>query len=288
MIATNLASNYAPRMDVRYSISREAILGHESAWQISDFGAAQFRHHYDPELLATIARKARELKAERAHQKHLDLTFITGADRYIPEINDLIHDARRLDTLSQLAGTKLEPYPLPIVGSTVTFMGPQGGDGTVDWHCDGVPVTELVPLEISDPIIGGELEIYMDNCEVGKAKVHRGEALPESQILRIPHRMGYSTLGHFLGVLHRTAPIRYGQRLTLVLNLRSHERPFVDDNRIFYLAADTDQESEWVHDVVNDVWQHQLPAYRRYEAERTGRPPAPVPEAAAAKLAPGE
>jgi len=263
--------DYTPRHDVRLSFSREAILGHESAWQVSDLGATQFRHQYDPELLAVIKRKALALKNKLAHQKHLDLTFITGADRFIPEISELMNDAKRLDMLSSFAGTKLEPYPLSIVGSTVTFMGPQDGDGTVDWHCDGVPVTELIPLDISDPIVGGELEIYMDNCEAGKAKVNRHEALPESQILRVPHRMEYSTLGHFLGVLHRTAPIRFGHRLTLVLNLRSQERPFVDDNRIFYLAADTDQQSDWVNDVVKDVWENQLPAYRRFEAMRTGQ-----------------
>jgi hypothetical protein len=264
-------ADYTPRHDVRLSVSREAILGHETAWQVSDLGATQFRHNYDPELLKIIKRKALALKAELAHRKHLDLTFITGADRYIPEIRELMNDAGRLDTLSSLAGTKLEPYPLSIVGSTVTFMGPQEGDGTVDWHCDGVPVTELIPLDISDPIIGGELEIYMDNCEAGKAKVNRQESLPEANILRMPHRMEYSTLGHFLGVLHRTTPIRYGHRLTLVLNLRSQERPFVDDNRVFYLAADTDQQSDWVQDVVQDVWDKQLPAYRRFEAMRTGQ-----------------
>jgi hypothetical protein len=261
----------AVAMDIRHSISREAILGYETAWQVSDLGAVQFKHHYDPDLLSRIAKRALELKCQHAHKKHLDLTFITGADRYIPEIHEIIHDTNRLERLSTLAGTRLEPYPLSIVGSTVTFMGPQEADSTVDWHCDGVPVTELIPLDISDPIVGGELEIYLDNCEIGRSKINRGEPLPERQILRIPHRMGYSTLGHFIGVLHRTAPIQFGHRLTLVLNLRSVERPFVDDNRVFYLAADTDQETEWVQELTRDVWARQLPAYRRFEAARTRR-----------------
>ena len=255
-------------VEIRQSISREAIVGHETAWCISDLGAVQFRHAYDPKLLDTIRRKALELKSERATRKHLDLTFITGADRFIPEIKELINDKRRLDALSSFAGVRLEPYPLSTVGSTVTFMSPS--DGAVDWHCDGVPVTELIPLEISDPIIGGELEIYLGDCEVGRAKVNQRLPLPQRNILRIPHSMGYSTLGHFLGIFHRTAPIQFGNRITLVLNLRSAEKPFIDDNRLFYLAADTDQDAEWVMEMTKDVWENQLPAYRKFEAARTG------------------
>jgi hypothetical protein len=265
-------------VEIRQSISRDAIVGHETAWSVSDLGAVQFRHKYNPELLETIRRKALEIKNEHATRKHLDLTFITGADRFIPEIKEMINDPHRLDAVSRLAGVKLEPYPLSTVGSTVTFMSPT--DGTVDWHCDGVPLTELIPLEITDPIIGGELEVYLGDCEVGRSKVNRNMPLPERDILRIPHRMGYSTLGHFLGILHRTAPIRYGNRITLVLNLRSVERPYVDDNRLFYLAADTDQESDWVKELTKDVWENQLPAYRRFEAARTGTT-APVTPAAA-------
>ncbi|TIN92161.1 MAG: hypothetical protein E5Y06_24620 [Mesorhizobium sp.] len=85
--------------------------------------------------------------------------------------------------------------------------------------------------------------------------------------------MNYATLGQFLGVLHRTAPIRFGERVTLVLNQRSVAKPYVDDNRMFYLAADNDQNREWVNELAEDVWTNQLPAYRRFEAEH----PAPAP-----------
>ncbi len=251
---------------IRHFMSREAILGHESSWQISDFGMAQRRHGYDPGLLETIRQRAVQLKREHAHRKHLNLTFITGADRFIPEIKELMHDQRRLDRLSDLAGARLEPYPLSIVGATVTFMGPN--DGAVDWHCDGVPVTELVPLSISDPIVGGELEIFLGNSESGRARADRGENIPRSELLTVQHKMGYSTIGQFVGVLHRTRPIEYGDRVTLVLNQRSVERPFIDDNRMFYLAADNDLGREWVNEMAEDVWSHQLPAYRRAEAAR--------------------
>ncbi|MFW8610991.1 MULTISPECIES: hypothetical protein [unclassified Mesorhizobium] len=110
-------------------MSREAIIGHETAWKVSSFGVAQYLHGYDPALLAAIEEAALKLKASHAVHKHLDLTFITGADRYIPEIRELLHDKLRLERLSDMMGTKLEPYPLSIVGSTVTFMNP----GTAPW-----------------------------------------------------------------------------------------------------------------------------------------------------------
>jgi hypothetical protein len=235
---------------------------------VSNLGAVQFEHHYDRGLLDAIKAKALALKEEHAHQKHLDLTFITGADRLIPEINELMHEKQRVERLSDFAGTRLEPYPLSIIGSPVTYMGVSDKDGTVDWHCDGVPVTERILLENSEPLIGGELEIYMGPWERGKSMIDRGITPDEQDIMRIKHKPGYSTLGHFLGALHRTRPIQFGHRLTLVLNLRSVERSFVDDNRLFYLVADTDQEDEWVKEIASDVWNNQLPAYRRAEAQK--------------------
>ena len=253
---------HIPPKDVRYNISRSAILGHESATQFSDLGLVQSRHGYDPDLLETIRQKALALKAEESVRKHLDLTFITGAQRCIPEIDELANDPRRIDRLSELAGTKIEPYPFKVVSSTVTFMGPN--DGAVDWHCDGVPGTELIPLSISDPIIGGELEIYMGGCEDGKARTDRGETLDPIDLLRVKHKIGYSTLGQFHGVLHRTHPIAYGERITLVLNLRSVEMPHIDGNTLTYLAADSDHDqSDWTSEIVADQIGNQLASYRR-------------------------
>ena len=91
-----------------------------------------------------------------------------------------------------------------------------------------------------------------------------GHELPRNKIMRIDHKMGYATLGQFLGVLHRTAPIHLGSRVTLVLNQRSAAKPYVDDNRLFYLAADNDQDRSWVDELAQDVWTNQLPAYRRH------------------------
>jgi hypothetical protein len=96
--------------------------------------------------------------------------------------------------------------------------------------------------------------------------------LPRNKIMRIDHKVGYATLGQFLGVLHRTAPIQLGDRVTLVLNQRSVAKPYVDDNRLFYLAADNDHDRGWVEELANDVWDNQLPAYRRFSEEHPTPP----------------
>ncbi|TIX48743.1 MAG: hypothetical protein E5V33_30370, partial [Mesorhizobium sp.] len=61
--------------------------------------------------------------------------------------------------------------------------------------------------------------------------------------------------------------------VTLVLNQRSVAKPYVDDNRMFYLAADNDHDREWVNELADDVWNNQLPAYRRFAEQH----PAPQP-----------
>ena len=255
---------------IRHSISREAIIGHDTAWKVSDLGAVQFKHDYDEGLLKRIEEAAIAMKEEQAHRKHLNLTFITGADRFISDINDLIHDKARLERLSAFAGTELEPYPLSIVGSTVTFMGPDGGDNSVDWHCDGVPVTELIPLQLDDHIVGGELEICHGECEIAKALIYDGKEIPSRDTFKIQHKVGYSTLAQFVNVYHRTAPITVGTRITLVLNLRSVEKPFVDDNRLFYLAADNNDDFDWIEEMQRDVRERQLPAYQACERKKMG------------------
>ncbi|ROO25608.1 hypothetical protein [Salinisphaera japonica] len=260
--------NYPASPDVQ--LPRKDILGYESAWNISPFGLAQFEHNYDPDLLLKIEKKALALKETHAIHKHLDLTFITGADRFIPEIGELIRDSDRLRYLSEVIGTPVEPYPFSVVSSTVTFMGPT--DGSVSWHGDGVPVTELIPLSLSDDLQGGHLQVYRGNPDEGRAFLNSGATLDPEKIEPFQHRLGYSTVGQFLGVLHRTAPITQGTRTTLVLNLRSRVMPWVDDNRLFYLAADNDHDqSNWVDEIRADVYDNQLPAYRAFEERSTKR-----------------
>ena len=220
---------------------------------------AQYKHNYDQNLLATILKKALAIKEEAAVKRHLNLKYIRGPQRLIPEINQLNHDPLRLARINQLVGAELEPYPISIVASTITFMGPEDGDGTVDWHSDGCPVTELIPLSIDDNDDCG-VEIYKGNHETGHALLAEGKEIPGDQVFGVQHRVGSSTLGQFIRVLHRTVPMSRGTRVTLVLNLRSREKPYVDDNSLHYLGADNPDFS-WVDEVISDVREHRLPAY---------------------------
>ena len=83
--------------EILFSMDRDAIIGAPSHHQVSNLGVVQFRHDYDPALLATIARKAAALKAALAEKRHLNLNFIRGAHRHIPEILELVHWPGRLE-----------------------------------------------------------------------------------------------------------------------------------------------------------------------------------------------
>ncbi|TIQ01565.1 MAG: hypothetical protein E5X50_32465, partial [Mesorhizobium sp.] len=56
-----------------------------------------------------------------------------------------------------------------------------------------------------------------------------------------------------------------------------------DDNRMFYLAADNDQDRAWVNELADDVWTNQLPAYRRHAEEHPVPKPAAEPVSGAAR-----
>ncbi|MDH6238401.1 hypothetical protein, partial [Cryobacterium sp. CG_9.6] len=204
--------------DITQQFTRRELLGKETFWQASDFGAAQLSHQYPDDLLATICTQAREIKEESSETKHLNLRYIRGAHKLIPEILELFHLDGRLNALSEIAGTELEIYPISVITTAITFMGPD--DGTVGWHGDGVPHTELIALDV-DNVTGGALEIYRGDFEEGSAAVHNGEDLPANMLTHIPHEVGSSIFGQFMRVLHRTQPMTSGNRITLTLNHRS-------------------------------------------------------------------
>lgn len=249
------------RLEVLESYARDYLVGGPTHWKISNFGVAQFKNEYDTGLLSAILRKAIELKESLALKRHLNLKYIRGAQRYIPEINDLIHDASRLERLGTLAQVPLEPYPVSVISAIITFMGPEEDDGSVGWHCDGIPVTELIPLVVED-VEGGELEVYHGNSEFGLCLIDENQPIPSEDTLRITHKLGFSTLGQMIRVLHRTAPIRKGYRVTLNLSLRSREKPYIDDNNLVYLGADNPEE-DWQSEYFADVRARQLPAYMK-------------------------
>jgi hypothetical protein len=245
---------------VRSAITRDQLLGCETHLKVSDLGVAQRRHDYPPELLATILTKALALKQQASDRRHLGLRLIRGAHTLIPEVNDLITWPGRLQTLSDIAKEDLEPYPVSVIASTVTFMGASPKDGVVDWHADGIPMTEIIPLQITDDATGGELTVFRGNYEAGLARLKRGECFTNEEILKFPHRLGHSTLAQLMRVLHSSGPMPTGARISLNLNLRSRTRPYIDDNPMYYLGADNPG-FEWVGEYVDDVRNRQLPAY---------------------------
>ncbi|MER7859294.1 hypothetical protein ABTX61_09340 [Amycolatopsis japonica] len=248
-------------MTTHHRSNRSELIGKKTHWQISDLGVIQQDHQYDPELLEVICQKAVAIKEEVSAKRHLNLRYIRQAHVHIPEILELVYYPGRLDLLSTLAETTLEPYPLSVIASTITFMGATPDDGAIDWHADGVPVTEIIPLEIHD-LTGGALQIYRGDYEVGLNKVHSGDTLAD--LVSIPHRIGASTLAQLMRVLHRTEPITTGHRISLNLNLRSRDKPYIDDNAAYYLAADN-PDYKWVDQYLDDVRARQVPAYLAFQ-----------------------
>jgi hypothetical protein len=244
-------------METVQHTNRRDLLGKDTQWRIGDLGLAKVKHDYPADLLETIKQRAIEVKERESEKRHLDLRFIRNAQRVIPEIRELIHWPGRLEGLSELAGTRLEHYPFSVASTVITFMGPE--DGSVEWHCDGVPATELVALAVDDAE-GGELTVYAGDSDEGMELVRAGEDLPPERLVKMQHEVGYSLVGQFIRVLHRAEPMTNGCRITLNFGLRSAERPYIDDNSMFYLAADNPS-FDFVDEYVTDVRERQLPAY---------------------------
>ena len=246
-----------PEIIARYA--RSEITGYANFHQVSDLGIVQFRHGYDADLLAHIHRRALQIKESHAQARQLNLNYIRDAAAHIPEINDLLNSQARSRIAEDLSGVRLEPYPISVISSIITFTSASPKDGAITWHADGVPVTELIPLSIVDPQ-GGELELYKGPADEGLSRAHAGERIPEDRILRVTHREGYSVLGQLMRLMHRVRPMSRGHRVTLNLNYRSAEKPFIDDNSMCYLAADN-PDFAWQQAYIDDVKTRQLPAY---------------------------
>ncbi|WP_410650394.1 hypothetical protein [Amycolatopsis sp. cmx-4-54] len=244
-------------MTTAHALTRSDILGRPSFCKFSELGIRQFEHGYPADLLTTILTKALHLRVNAA-KTNLDLRYLRDAHHHIPEVAQLMYDKERLRRLSDLADVPLEPYPVDFLSSMITFMSPE--DGTVDWHGDSVPVTELIALS-ADDVSGGELVIYRGELDEGRARLASEGFLPEDRTTRITHRVGHSVFGQLMGVLHRTAPMTAGTRVTLNLNLRSAVQPHIDDQRLSHLAAES-PEFDWLDHYVSDVRSRQLPSLR--------------------------
>jgi hypothetical protein len=250
-------SNPLP-IDILFQKTRSDIIGGPSYAASSNLGVVQFKHPYDEELIDSIRTKAELLRHSVAEKRHLNLKYIRAAHLYIPEICEIVNYPNRLQILSELANDDLEVYPVSVISSIVTFQDGQD-EGSVMWHTDGVPVTEMIPLSIQN-LHGGKLEVYSGYSEVGMAEHYTaGHSIKESDKLQIEHRMGYSTLAQFIRIMHRAEPIKQGSRITLNVNLRSKNRPFIDDNNLCYLGADNpgfEWQEEYINDVKKQFYQH--------------------------------
>ena len=251
-------------MEILQEYDRESIIGSPTYWKVSDLGIIQYRHNYDSSLLATIREKALELKSQLAHNMHKNHTYIRGAQDYIPEILELHHDPHRIAKLEELAQTPLEPYHISVITSSLTYMS--SADGAIDWHSDGTPIAEVVPLIIDD-LAGGELQLYQGHSDVGLGELERdGEISPE-KIMSVQHKVGCAVFGQFMGLLHRVRPVTKGRRISLNMTYRSKEKPYFDHNTMWFLGADN-PDFKWQDDYINDVKNNQLPAYMRNERNR--------------------
>lgn len=248
-------------VEILQQYDKESIIGLPTFWKVSNLGVVQYRHHYDASWLSTIRKKALELKSELAHNMHKNHTYIRGAQKYIPEILELHHDPQHLAQLEELAQTPLEPYPLSVITSSLTYMSPT--DGATDWHYDGTPMAEIIPLVIEE-LEGGELEVYQGHSDVGLAELIRDGEIPPEKILSIDHEVGCGVFGQFMGLLHRVKPVTKGRRISLNMAYRSKERPYVDNNTMWYLGADN-PEFDWQEEYLNDIKNKQLPAYLKNE-----------------------
>ena len=248
-------------MSVLLSVTRTEIMG-PSYRKISELGVVQHEHGYDLNLLNRILVQAKELKDKLAQNRHLNLHYIRGVHRYIPEVEALINDPIRQAKLNELAGTPLEPYPLPESRAILTFMSPE--DGTIDWHSDGVSVVELIPLEMKE-LEGGKTEVFKGTEDMGRYILDKEGAIPDSRILSVKHQTNCAILSQFFRVLHRSAPITAGSRITLIFGLRSVEKPFIDDNMPWYLGADNPNFDEWMPAYLDDMQSKQLPAYLKFQ-----------------------
>ena len=121
--------------------SRSEITGYKNHHQVSDLGVVQFKNSYDPELLSIILAKAKKIKDSHAEMRQLNLNYIRDASAHIPEIHELLYSPERMEMAEELAGVRLEPYPISVISSIITFTSPSPKDGAITWHADGVPVT---------------------------------------------------------------------------------------------------------------------------------------------------
>lgn len=238
---------------------------HADPQRISDFGVGVLDHGYDPKLLDRILVRARELR-QAGEWKFLGLEHLRQAHVAIPEVEQIMRDPRRLAELSAVAGAELEPYPLTTAASHVNFYSPNALP--IALHTDGAAIVELIPLTTSGSRSGGATLVYRGPRDEGELVLRNGGSLPADRMAHIPQQVGRSVLLQGRMLLHGAETILDGERVTLVLVMRSVAEPWKDDNSLMRLMLDDELEQiqeEWIA----DVEARKLPAFKDMLKQRS-------------------
>jgi hypothetical protein len=229
---------------------------------ISPLGYARYAHDYPADLLDGILTEARRIAEyaweARSADRYLGLRHLRAAHEAIPLVKTLMHDRERLARLSDLAGTELEPYPITRAASHINLYRP--GEVPIEHHTDGAAMVELIPLFTSGVAEGGGTLVYAGPPEDGKRALRQGEALDTGQHMHIPQRTGHAVLMQGRRLLHTAEPLADGERITLVLVMRSAAEPWKDGNSLARLLLDDPIDTvreEWIADQ-----QYQAELYR--------------------------
>jgi hypothetical protein len=231
---------------------------------VTSLAYAVVESEYGTETLARIASKALELRP-RAQGKFLGLVHLRAAQTHIPEVFNLMHDLARLRALSVLCGTELEPYPLTRAGAHINFYEPHRA--TVDFHTDGPPYVELIPILLDGNCRGGSTVIFRGCPQSGLAIQRKGQKIPRDRLLSVSHEIGRSIVMQGRSLCHSAEVLTDGQRVTLVLPLRSKLKPWKDNNTLERLLLDDSPEDvvdEWTRDSIH----RKLPALRSAGTDR--------------------
>ncbi|MCQ8192656.1 hypothetical protein [Streptomyces rugosispiralis] len=229
---------------------------------VSPLGYVRYVHGYPEDLLEDILNEARRVAEyeweARSADRYLKLRHLRAAHELIPAVQDLMYDRTRLKTLSDLAGVELEPYPITRAASHINFYQP--GEVPIEHHTDGAAMVELIPLYTSGNAQGGATLIYQGTPEHGRWALQRGQTLPSQRHARVPQRTGHAVLMQGRRLLHTAQPLEDGERITLVLVMRSAAEPWKDGNSLARLLLDDPL------DAVRDEWlrdqQYQADRYR--------------------------
>jgi len=119
---------------------------------VTNLAYAVIEHEYDFTIMQRIALRALELEP-LAKGEFLGLRHLRGAQTLIAEVATLMHDSARLKALSDLCGTELEPYPFTQAGAHINYYEPDRVP--IDFHTDGPPYVELIPLLLEGKSRGG-------------------------------------------------------------------------------------------------------------------------------------